>query len=61
LIILLFKRHETAGVVAGLALGAFFLVQNRKLSFFPDNSVNRAGFLAGPTFNALLIDYLPQQ
>src|SRR5512133_2134667 len=59
--ICLFEGHETAGVVAGLALGALFLVKKRKLSLLPDNCINRTGLLAGTALDALILDHLPQE
>jgi hypothetical protein len=55
----LFKCHEAAGIITGLALGAFFFVQDGQLTFFPDDRVNRACFLACTAFDALIFDYLP--
>ena len=59
--ITLFQRHEATGVITGFTLGTLFLVQNGQLPLFPDDGVNRTGFLACAAFYALVLDNLPQQ
>ena len=57
----LFKSHKAAGIIAGCAFGAFFLVQKGYLAFFPDNCVNRANLLAGAALDTFVLNYLPQE
>jgi hypothetical protein len=59
--VVLFKRHEAAGIVAGFTFGAFFLVKICQLPFFPDNSIDRTRFFAGTAFYTLIFDNLPEQ
>ncbi len=58
---LLLNRHEAAGVIAGLALGTFFLDQLGNLSFFPLDCVYRAGFQTCAAFYTLLRNYFPEE
>src|ERR1017187_4535730 len=60
-VICLFKSHESTGIVAGFALGAFFLVEYSQLAFFPNNCIYRASFLAGTAFDTLVFNNLPKQ